>query len=154
MDYPMAQGANEEYEGTYGVKANGAALDLGFVTKGQYASNVGSRTFLLDDDDHYQLFKLKNREFTFDVDASKLPCGINGALYFVQMDADGGSTRFPSNKAGARYGTGYCGMPAPHATRAPRSTLSAGPPFPPARYHRRPVPRWRARRVARCAVPA
>ena len=29
------------------------------------------------------MFKLKNREFTFDVDASALSCGFNGALYFV-----------------------------------------------------------------------
>jgi cellulose 1,4-beta-cellobiosidase len=31
----------------------------------------------------YKVFKLKNREFTFDVDVSQLPCGLNGALYFV-----------------------------------------------------------------------
>ena len=28
---------------------------------------------------------MANKEFTFDVDVSKLPCGINGALYFSQM---------------------------------------------------------------------
>jgi cellulose 1,4-beta-cellobiosidase len=26
----------------------------------------------------------------------------------VEMDADGGVGRFPNNKAGAKYGTGYC----------------------------------------------
>ena len=35
------------------------------------------------------MYKLKNREFVFDVDVSSLPCGVNGAMYFVQMDADG-----------------------------------------------------------------
>ena len=54
------------------------------------------------------MFKLLNKEFSFDVDVSRLPCGLNGALYFVQMDHDGGMSRFPSNKAGAKYGTGYC----------------------------------------------
>lgn len=34
-------------------------------------------------------FKLKNREFSFDVDVSNLPCGLNGAVYFVAMDAKG-----------------------------------------------------------------
>ena len=52
-------------------------------------------------------FKLKNREFTFDVDASQLPCGLNGALYFVEMDEDGGTSKYPGNTAGANYGTGY-----------------------------------------------
>jgi len=64
-------------------------------------------------DSKYQLFKLKNQEFTFDVDVSNLPCGLNGALYFVSMDADGGLSRFPTNKAGAKYGTGYCDAQCP-----------------------------------------
>ena len=38
------------------------------------------------------------REFTFDVDVSQLPCGLNGALYFVEMDEDGGKSKFPTNK--------------------------------------------------------
>jgi cellulose 1,4-beta-cellobiosidase len=60
------------------------------------------------------MFKLKNKEFTFDVDATTLPCGLNGALYFVAMDPDGGMQRFPTNKAGAAYGTGYCDAQCPH----------------------------------------
>jgi cellulose 1,4-beta-cellobiosidase len=62
----------------------------------------------------YQIFKLKNQEFTFDVDVSNLPCGLNGALYFVEMDADGGMSKYPNNKAGAAYGTGYCDAQCPH----------------------------------------
>lgn len=54
------------------------------------------------------MFKLLNREFSFEVDVSKLPCGANGAVYFVEMDADGGMAKNPTNKAGAAYGTGYC----------------------------------------------
>ena len=60
------------------------------------------------------MFKLKNREFTFDVDVSNLPCGLNGALYFVQMDADGGLSKYETNTAGAEYGTGYCDAQCPH----------------------------------------
>jgi cellulose 1,4-beta-cellobiosidase len=62
----------------------------------------------------YQKFKLLNQEFTFDVDASQLPCGLNGALYFVEMDADGGLSEYPGNQAGAAYGTGYCDAQCPH----------------------------------------
>jgi len=39
---------------------------------------------------------------------STLPCGLNGALYFVEMDADGGKSKYATNKVGAAYGTGYC----------------------------------------------
>jgi cellulose 1,4-beta-cellobiosidase len=62
----------------------------------------------------YQMFKLKGKEFTFDVDVSNMPCGLNGALYFVEMAADGGKSKYPSNAAGAKYGTGYCDAQCPH----------------------------------------
>lgn len=94
----------------YGVTSDGNALRLNFVT----GSNVGSRMYMMSDDSSYQMFKLKNREFTFTVDLSKLPCGINGALYFVSMDEDGGSGKFSTNQAGAKYGTGYCDAQCPH----------------------------------------
>jgi hypothetical protein len=54
-----------------------------------------------------------NKEITFDVDTSTLGCGTNGALYFSEMYDDGGSSKFPSNKAGAAYGTGYCDAQCP-----------------------------------------
>ena len=79
------------------------------MTQGPYSKNIGSRVYLLSQDDTtYEMFNLKNQEFTFDVDMSNLPCGLNGALYFVEMDADGDKSRFPSNVAGSKYGTGYC----------------------------------------------
>jgi len=108
------EGADEEYAETYGVNATGDALELGFVTTGQYSRNVGSRTFLMEDEENYKMFMLKNKEFTFDVDVTQLPCGLNGALYFVQMDADGGKAKYPTNTAGAKYGTGYCDAQCPH----------------------------------------
>jgi len=40
-------------------------------------------------------------------------CGLNGALYFVSMDEDGGMSKYPTNKAGAKYGTGYCDAQCP-----------------------------------------
>ncbi|KAJ7603946.1 cellobiohydrolaseI [Mycena rosella] len=76
-----------DYAGTYGITTSGDALTLKFVT----GANIGSR-----------LFSLLNQEFTFTVDVSNLGCGLNGALYFSEMDADGGLARFPTNKAGAQ----------------------------------------------------
>ena len=66
------------------------------------------------DDSKYEMFQLLNQEFTLDVDVSNLPCGLNGAVYFVEMDADGGMAKYPTNKAGAKYGTGYCDAQCPH----------------------------------------
>ena len=103
-----------DYQGTYGVFSSGSSLRLNFVTHGPYSENIGSRLYLLDSETQYKLFMLKNREFTFDVDVSKLPCGINGALYFVEMDADGGMSKYSGNNAGAKFGTGYCDAQCPH----------------------------------------
>ena len=103
-----------DYEGTYGVSATGSALKLNFVTHGPYSTNIGSRLYLLESETEYKLFKLKNKEFTFDVDVSRLPCGLNGALYLVDMDTDGGMSKYAGNKAGAKYGTGYCDAQCPH----------------------------------------
>jgi len=105
-------GAN--YSDTYGITTSGNALTEKFVTTTSTGTNVGSRVYLLDStDSKYELFYLKNKEFTFDVDVSQLGCGINGALYFVEMDADGGLSKYPTNKAGAKYGTGYCDSQCP-----------------------------------------
>jgi cellulose 1,4-beta-cellobiosidase len=98
-----------DYEGTYGVTTDTDALTLTFVT----GSNIGSRLYLMEDESTYQMFKLLNREFTFDVDVSNLGCGLNGAPYFVAMDSDGGLSKYENNKAGAKYGTGYCDSQCP-----------------------------------------
>ncbi|KAI1077123.1 1,4-beta-D-glucan cellobiohydrolase-like protein [Whalleya microplaca] len=102
-----------EYTETYGASTSGDALTLKFVTEGSYSTNIGSRFFLMEDDETYQMFNLLGNEFTFDVDVSKLPCGLNGALYFVSMDADGGLSKYETNTAGAKYGTGYCDSQCP-----------------------------------------
>lgn len=98
-----------DYESTYGVTTDTDALTLSFVT----GSNIGSRLYLMEDESTYQMFKLLNQEFAFDVDVSNLGCGLNGALYFVSMDADGGLSEYENNKAGAKYGTGYCDSQCP-----------------------------------------
>ncbi|CAK0795962.1 unnamed protein product [Prorocentrum cordatum] len=99
----------DDYDSTYGVAAIPGGVELGFVR----GPNVGSRLYVLEKPDKYKLFKLLNREFTFDVDVSTLPCGLNGALYFSEMDEDGGM-KHAGNKAGAKYGTGYCDAQCPH----------------------------------------
>jgi len=100
---------------TYGVVGDSkGGLNMSFVTNGTYSRNVGGRTYLMDTEDTYMKFKLLNKEFTFDVDVSNMPCGLNGAVYFVEMDADGGKSKYSTNEAGAKYGTGYCDAQCPH----------------------------------------
>lgn len=101
-----------DYEATYGITTSGDSLRLNFVTQSQQ-KNIGSRTYLMEDENTYQIFNLLNKEFTFDVDVSNLACGLNGALYFVTMDADGGKSKYANNKAGAKYGVGYCDSQCP-----------------------------------------
>ncbi|KAA0201489.1 Glycosyl Hydrolase 7 [Hyalella azteca] len=102
------------WTGTYGITAGGGSVTLKFVTHGPYSTNIGSRLYLLESDSAYRMFHLKNREFSIDVDSSNLPCGLNGAMYFVEMDQDGGLSEYPTNEAGAAYGTGYCDAQCPH----------------------------------------
>ncbi len=103
-----------DYRGTYGINVAGDSASFKLVTVGQYDTNIGARTYVMDSPTTYKQYKLKNREFAFDVDVSAMPCGINGALYFVDMDADGGKSKYPNNAAGAEFGTGYCDAQCPH----------------------------------------
>ena len=93
--------SQSDYTNTYGITTdNSGSMTLKFVTEGQYSKNVGSRTYLVDESgQNYYMFKLKNKEFTMDVDTSQLGCGLNGAVYFVEMEADGGK-HFPTNQVG------------------------------------------------------
>lgn len=121
---PVGCGTNCAIEGVnvasyttdYGVTPAANGVELKFVTQRAGGTNVGSRLYLtdgvMDGDDRYRMFRLKNREFAFDVDVSQLPCGLNGAVYFVEMPEDGGKAR--GNAAGAKYGTGYCDAACPH----------------------------------------
>ncbi|KAF7359709.1 Glucanase [Mycena venus] len=112
-----------DYSGTYGISTSGNALTLKFVTDSQQP-NIGSRVYLMapGSTTEYQTFNYENQEF-FVYDLSlrnsrlmrlQLPCGLNGALYFSQMDADGGVAKSNgANKAGPKYGTGYCDSQCP-----------------------------------------
>jgi cellulose 1,4-beta-cellobiosidase len=116
-----------DYGGTYGITTpSDGALRLNFVTKNDNGANVGSRVYLMASDDKYRLFNLLNKEFTMDVDVSNLPCGLNGAVYFSEMDEDGGLSRFDGNKAGAKYGTGYCDSQCPQDIKFINGEVSGG----------------------------
>lgn len=96
-----------DYAQNYGLSTSGNSLHIKFETITPYGKNVGSRAYLMDTEETYKLFHLKNREFAVEIDISSLPCGINAAIYLVAMDAAGGKG-VGGNTAGAKFGTGYC----------------------------------------------
>ncbi|KAI1504733.1 cellulase [Biscogniauxia marginata] len=87
-----------------GVETNGSSLRLLQLVDGTVKS---PRIYLLDEQkEAYEMVKFTGGEFTFDVDVTHLPCGMNSALYLSEMLADGGKSEL--NPGGAAWGTGYC----------------------------------------------
>lgn len=88
----------------HGVTTSDTSLRLQQLVDGRL---VTPRVYLLDETEHrYEMMHLTGQEFTFEVDATKLPCGMNSALYLSEMDPTG--ARSELNPGGAYYGTGYC----------------------------------------------
>ncbi|KAL8358911.1 hypothetical protein RB601_008199 [Gaeumannomyces tritici] len=96
--------------GRIGVSTKGDALTMRLFmpnANGTGYTRINPQVYLLGEDGKgYEMFRLVNQELTFDVDMSSLGCGLNGALYFSEMDASG--SRGELNPAGAARGTGYC----------------------------------------------
>jgi len=96
----------DEWSGTLGIHKESEGVSLGFVTQGPYSKNVGSRLYMMESESQYKMFRMLNKEMSFDIDLSNMPCGLNAAVYFVEMDSHGDAGG--ANEAGAAYGTGYC----------------------------------------------
>ncbi|TDZ72052.1 Endoglucanase 1 [Colletotrichum trifolii] len=89
-----------------GVTTAGGAMTMYQLRDGV---QVSPRVYLLEPGkERYEMMHLTGQEFTFDVDVSRLPCGMNSALYTSEMYADGGKSLSEFNRGGARHGTGYC----------------------------------------------
>ncbi|KAL2127605.1 hypothetical protein VTI74DRAFT_10430 [Chaetomium olivicolor] len=88
----------------YGVTTKGSSLRLQQLLNGKL---VSPRVYLLDRSEReYEMMHLTGNEFAFEIDATKLPCGMNSALYLSEMDRTGARSKL--NPGGAYYGTGYC----------------------------------------------
>lgn len=101
----------EQWEAPYGINQTDNGVQLGFVTQGPYSVNVGTRLFITEDGE-YKQFKLLGKEVSVVVDMSGAECGLNGAIYFVEMDKDG-DKGVGDNNAGPEFGTGYCDAQCP-----------------------------------------
>ncbi|KAF2397107.1 endoglucanase EG-1 precursor [Trichodelitschia bisporula] len=101
-----------DYAG-YGIKTQADSVTMNLFTVKEGKTQLASpRIYLFDEaEGKYANFQLLDREFSFDVDMSKAGCGVNGALYFSEMDMAGDAGK--GNTAGAKYGTGYCDAQCP-----------------------------------------
>lgn len=103
----------QQYTEKYGVGFIERGVELRFGTPVEGGGmNFGSRVLVTTPDGQYKVFRLKNREFTFDVDLSSTPCGLNAAVYFVGMDPSGDAGADQAG-AGSKYGLGYCDAQCP-----------------------------------------
>jgi hypothetical protein len=84
-----------DYFGTYSIMTSRNVLNLWFITTSSQQF-VGMRVFLTTNNTSYQVFKVPNQEFSFDVDVLSLPCGLNSALYLTEMDADISTSPIPT----------------------------------------------------------
>ncbi|KAK1775847.1 concanavalin A-like lectin/glucanase domain-containing protein [Copromyces sp. CBS 386.78] len=101
--------------GSLGVLASDTAVTLrNYLFDGKEHRGVSPRVYLLaEDGEKYEPIQLLNQEISFQVDASNIGCGMNGALYLSEMDFSGGKSNL--NPAGAKYGTGYCDAQCPQS---------------------------------------
>lgn len=106
-------------DGTTNYTASGVSTSGSSITLHQFTAGSGgdleatsSRLYLLDSTSQkYVQFQMLNQEFSFDVDVSTLVCGMNGALYFSEMESSGGQSS--ESPAGAAFGAGYCDAQCP-----------------------------------------
>ncbi|KAK1952076.1 family 7 glycosyl hydrolase [Colletotrichum sublineola] len=91
------------------VAVNTSGTDIQMRIFNDTGAEIRPRVYLLEESkERYEMISLTGAEFTFDVDMTKLPCGLNAALYLSEMPSDGGKSSSSLNKLGPSWGTGYC----------------------------------------------
>jgi hypothetical protein len=99
----LGSNCEADYENALGVTTSDGTLTQRLVTKNGENTNIGSRLYLLDSTgERYEYINFIGKEISYDLDVSQIPCGVNAALYSVEMPLDGTGTE------GAKCGTGYC----------------------------------------------
>ena len=100
----LVEGFSLKDYAAHGVTTSGSSLHMHQLVDGV---SVSPRLYLLQENGvDYEYLQLTGNELSFDTDSSKLPCGMNGALYLTEMSKTGGRSHL--NPGGATYGTGYC----------------------------------------------
>lgn len=98
-----------DWSSPYGVSVSGNSVRLNYVTQGPYSVNYGSRLYLMSANQaSYQGFDLRGKEISFTVDVSNLPCGLNGAVYFVELPLKNPYSKSLTSSYGVNYGDSQC----------------------------------------------
>ena len=96
-----------DYDKAYGVTVSNKVLRLNFARQNDHGLNIGSRVYLVDPSlNKYQGFDLRQKELSFTIDLSTAGCGLNSAVYFVEMpliDPFGVGSAY-----GVNYGDAQC----------------------------------------------
>jgi cellulose 1,4-beta-cellobiosidase len=100
----------EDWKTPYGVTVpQPGTLRMQYVTEGLYGPNVGSRVYIVGEKgDRYQGFDLRGKRFSFTIDISRLPCGLNAALYTVEMPLANPYDADLDASFGVNYGDAQC----------------------------------------------
>ena len=94
-----------DYEANVGVvtSTDGLKLSQRLVSTYKDIKPIGSRLYIMTEDEkQYEKFNFVGKEFTYTVDMSEIPCGVNAALYTSEMPKNGKGANGPP------CGTGYC----------------------------------------------
>ena len=67
------------------------------MTQDPYSVIVGSRSYLMENDNDYNLYRMLEKVLSLDVEMSDMPCGINSAINFSEMENTGSMS--PTNTA-------------------------------------------------------
>ena len=97
----------EDWVAPYGVSTRGAMAQLNYVTEGPYSTNIGSRVYVTNGAS-YEGFNMIGKEIEFTVDVSQIPCGLNGAMYFVEMPLNNPYNNALDATYGVNYGDAQC----------------------------------------------
>jgi cellulase len=103
------RGADQlDYANEVGVTVSGGTLSQRLVSRYKGQKTIGSRLYIMTEDEKaYEKLNFVGKELSYTVDMSQIPCGVNAALYTVEM-AKGGKPTPESSNLGAEGGTGYC----------------------------------------------
>ncbi|KAF4344250.1 exoglucanase type C [Fusarium beomiforme] len=97
--------------GAHGIFTNGTDLTLDVGASHPNTPKDLIRVMLMKDENHYewtQIIDPWDSEYTFDVEVRDVPPGYKARLSLHWMWEKGNMDKKKGDKAGAKYGTGYC----------------------------------------------
>lgn len=95
----------------HGISTDGTSLKLDLGATAPHVPKDLIRVMPLKENERYEnkpLVRRHDSEYTFDIDVRNVPPGYKARVSLNWMWPDGARSEKKGDKAGARYGTGYC----------------------------------------------